>query len=292
MSRPLTYFLERKREEPDWIIPGLLKRQNSLFLVGIPKKAVKSWLLFNLAWDLSEGKPVWGIENTKTGFLFKPKKPMRVIFFTQEDTEDDLHDRYALMSSSGRQPNENLWYVQKDLTMCFDNEKGIEKIDSHLQEASPVDLVIFDPFRRMHYASENDSEVIAKLWKIVSVICKEYNCSVMFSHHIVKPPRGSVNRVGYDEADPMNARGSGDIYGGADSFITVVPKNTRGNPELSLHQEVSLSFQTKRGRPLPKVSLSVSFETGLVTFNHFGSGRPKEELSTARLPSYQSVKSQ
>jgi hypothetical protein len=274
MSLPA--LLARVRQEPDWIIPGLLKRSNTMFIVGEPKRACKSWLLANLAWDLSEGKPVWGIEHTKKGYLFVPKRPMRIVYFSQEDAEDDFQDRAELITATGRQPNENFWFVPKNLQMTLDSDTGARLIETELvasASSAPIDLVILDPLRRVLQGDESNSERIAEIWRKLDDWSKAFNCSFVVAHHVVKPPRQQGQH--YDPSSPYVSRGSSDIYAGADAFINVVPKTQQGQPTKT--RLLELHFTTKRSREISPVSVRVNFETGGVEFVGFLTGRDADD---------------
>jgi hypothetical protein len=274
MAKSLVDFKGRVRPEPDWVVPGLLKRGNTLFIIGPPKKACKSWLMLDMAWDLSEGHPVWGIktpdsvkpdgEKVEGRYLFQPSRAMRTVYLAQEDTEDDVHDRVMAHFSSGRAENDRLWVIPKDLKITLDSEAGKRKLEQELdgvaEQAGKIDLVMFDPFRRMHHGDENDSMVIAKIWSVLDNMHKRYGCSTMISHHTIKPP---ADKSMYDPTDPFVARGSGDIYGGGDAFITVVPKKLTNEPPS---RKVAIHFESKRGRPLPPAMLKVHFGTGAVEY--------------------------
>ena len=163
--RPVGYFKTRSRPVPDWIIPGWLKRGNTGFIIGQPKRACKSWLLLNLAWDLSEGKPVWSVIHTKHGAVFEPPRPMRVVYFSQEDTEDDVQDRTDILMGAGRLPNDRFWIVPKNLLLCLDEPKGLDAIqgelDAVVHEAGPIDLVMFDPMRRRAFVAGGEDGTLS-----------------------------------------------------------------------------------------------------------------------------------
>lgn len=268
MGKPLTALTAYQQSPADWIIPNLLKRRNTGFIIGRPKQAAKSWLMLNLGWDLADGSNVWQVVHSKDGEVMKPLRPMRVFYFTQEDTEDDLYDRFKLLVNAGRVPTNNFWYETTDLDLMLDNDKGERKILHRLDEAAqdaPLDLIMFDPMRRCHMFDENDSLEMARFWRSVRHIQARYNCACLFSHHIVKLGPNSPS-----ESDPMAARGSGDIFGSADAFISVAPRKKSGNPNRgSLIQPLTLHFQIKRSKPRPPIDLSVSFTTGLVQFDGF-----------------------
>ena len=284
MPLSISHFQTRVRTEPDWIIKGWLKRQNTAFILGEPKRACKSWLLLNLAWDLSEGKPIWGVKHSKEGFIFVPPRPMRTVYFMQEDTEDDAHDRLLCCFKGGRTCNDNLWLVPKNLKIRVDDPAGLNliqnELDSVVQNAGPIDLVMFDPMRRMHYKSENDSDVIAGLWRTLDGIHQRYNCATLFAHHIIKPT-GDTSKW-FDKTSPFIARGSGDIYGGGDAFANVVPKALRG--QTRQHRGLEIHFESKRGKPLSPIFLRVHFETGSVEFRNFVVGREPNEPEDDPIP--------
>jgi len=274
--RSLSAFKTRERANPDWVIPGLLKRGNTAFIIGAPKRAVKSWLMLAAAWDLSEGLPVWGIKKPNKvrsdgtlvpgEYLFKPSREMRTVYFTQEDTEDDVHDRVSAHFSTGRPENDRVWIVPKNLTIAFDSTAGRNLMAEELQHvrdtAGRIDLVMFDPLRRMMHGDENDSSVIAQIWGVLDRIHQKFGCATMISHHTVKPPTGEA-RAFYDASDPFTARGSGDIYGGGDAFMTIVPRTLSTEPPA---RKVEMHFESKRGKPLPPAMLKVHMDTGSVEY--------------------------
>jgi len=273
MAKSLQEMKERQRTNPDWIIQGFLKRGNTAIVMGQPKKACKSWLLLDLCWSLSEGKPVWGVKRADGTPVF-PTQQMRSVYFTQEDTEDDIHDRIlAHLKGGGREANDRLWIEPKNLQIAFDTVEGRKLIQAKLDEVrsktGAIDLVVFDPMRRMHRGDENDSKTIVEMWAVLDRIHQRYGCATMLTHHIRKPGQ---DKSGWDPTDPFVGRGSGDIYGGGDAFINVVPG--RGTEESRI---VGLFYESKRGKPLPPSQLKVTFETGAVEYLGSGFEQQKQE---------------
>lgn len=271
MPLPLNYFDKYQRAEPDWIVRNLLKRKNSLFIMGRPKRACKSWTLLNMVWQLSEGKPLWGIERVREGPLLVPPRPMRCVYFSQEDTIDDLNDRIAMLRGAGWQTNGNVYFVPKNLQLGF-NDTGFPRMLAEIDQAAkdgPIDFVAFDPMRRMYRGNENDSEVISGIWRSVDLIHERFNCATAFSHHIVKPPRDPHSN--FDESSPYAGRGSGDIYGGGDAFINIVQRQQHGRHKLS--RLLDFHFESKRSGDMSPVTLNVNFQTGEITFVGFCEGR-------------------
>jgi RecA-family ATPase len=271
VAHSIKFFPGRARLAADWIIPGWLKRQNTGFLIGPPKKACKSWLLLNLGWDLSDGTSVWAVQYSTGVPVFKPPRVMRTVYFTQEDSEDDVQDRAEIMLLGNRVPNDHLWIVTKNLNLRLDTPENAlliqKELDEVVKKAGPIDLVMFDPMRRIHSLDENDSSAMAKIWQAVDIIHRRYNCATLFSHHIIKPPTHKGNL--FDPTSPYAARGSGDIYGAADAFANVNPVAAGKGGQPTQYQYVELHFVAKRSQAPQSVLLRVEFATGSVKFDGF-----------------------
>ncbi len=282
----LEYFKSRKRQEPDWIIRGFLKRMGAAIIMGEPKKACKSWIVLNGVWNLSEGKPFLplysGSKSPDNSFIFTPPRPLRTVYFTQEDSEDDLHDRLEIMYKAGRKPNDRLWTVDKDLSLKFDSNKGIRQMEDFIGEvetnAGPIDLIVYDPMRRFHSQSENDSDVISRFWDKINQFNRKYNTAAFIVHHVIKPS-GDKDKW-YDQTSPYMARGSSDIYAGGDAFINAVPLRS---PKHKIERNVEVHFESKRGAGLSPMRLKVNFKTGRVEFLSYVGGKKEREDEDDRI---------
>lgn len=228
-----------ERREPDWVIGEFLTRQNTGFILGEPKKANKSWLILAALWDLAEGKSLWGVHHPRRPRFLLPPRPIRSVYFAQEDTLFNVKDRVDAMGH-WREPTQNLRVVPKDWALLIDQPTGRRLIRSILDGLpEKPDLLVFDTFRRVMAGSENDSATIAAMYKYVDSLGHAYNCATLFAHHIVKPPHDKDSE--FDYSDPFIGRGSGDIYGGGDAFINIKPvtKDESG-------ARVTLFFDSKR----------------------------------------------
>lgn len=268
----LEYFEKREKTVYDWIIPGLLTRGNTAFMMGPSKKACKSWLVLAAAWNLGEGLAPWGLQK------LKPAKAMRTVYFTQEDTEDNITDRVKNhIINGGRKSSDKVWIVPKNLNIKLDTADGRklikEALDEVREEAGDIDLVCFDPMRRIHGGDENDSSVIARLWETIEGIHNDYNCGVLITHHIRKPPNDMKN---WDPSDPYVGRGSGDIYGGGDAFIMVVPGVLKRREQT---RRVTTYFESKRAAEMAPTELMVNFNTGQVDFIKEVDNEVEEDVS-------------
>lgn len=261
MAISVVELKDRPRPVDDWIVEGLLTRGNTAFVMGPPKKACKSWMLLDAAWSLTEGFPIWGVSR------LRPPAQLRVVYFTQEDTEVNIQDRVLLHTGRGRETNERLWIVPKNLNLKLDTPEGYALVKRELsqvaEKAGGIDLVIFDPMRRIHVGEENDSQTIGRLWNKLDDIHHTYKCASIIAHHVKKPPN---DRSGHDPTDPYQGRGSGDIYGGGDAFVMVVPGPLA--PDGKSWRRIEAHFESKRGEQMEAVALRVSFKTGAV--EHLG----------------------
>lgn len=228
---------------------------------------------------------MWQIIDSKGLALFKPPRPMKVLLFSQEDAEDDLDDRLKIMFRAGWKANENFRLIPKDLRFSLNHNgmmRGVLQLSDGLKaiiveiekesKISPIDLIIFDPMRRMYRGNENDSDVMAMIWQSIDHIHRLFSCATIMTHHNVKPPNAIISN--YDPTSPHSARGSGDLFGGADAFINVVEEKKPGQAMKMRH--LNLHFETKRSRGIADVELCVSFDTGTASFIGFGTGRKKK----------------
>lgn len=257
MAISIAELYSKQLPKEDWIIEGLLTRKNVGFMIG-PSKRGKSWLMLDAAWSLAEGKAIWGIPE------LRPSRAMRTVYFTQEDTESNIQDRIRKHVDVGhRTLNNGVTVVPKDLSMKLDTSNGIRLIKNELDsvvKSGQIDLVVFDPMRRIHNGDENDSSHIAKLWAVLDAIHNDYNCATLIVHHTKKPPE---DKTGYDPTDPYQGRGSGDIFGGGDAFVMVVPGPM--SPDKKSWRRVSAHFESKRGEPIAPAELQISLIDGSVS---------------------------
>jgi len=256
----------------DWIISNLLPRQNLMILAGEPKRSCKSWLVLNLAWDLSEAKPVWNVEHSKRGGVFSVSKPMRSLYFAQEDSLADAKMRIDAMIQAGRAPTKDVFIYPKDPALTLSTPEGVERICEIANDFAPLDVLIFDPLRNCHTGDENDSAAVARILRSTACLQQTLNCSVILVHHERKPSRDS--RAREDRTSPYALRGSTALYGGADAIVMAVACPMRANAPNE--HRLSLSFTVKRAPSLAAVNLNVDTSSGSVSFAGFGLGRARD----------------
>jgi hypothetical protein len=87
-------------------------------------------------------------------------------------------------------------------------------LERHLVEFEP-DLLVLDPFRRVHGLDENDSGPMSRLFDALRNLASVYNVSILLVHHLRKR---SENDTG-QSLDRM--RGSSDIAASVDSILEI-----------------------------------------------------------------------
>lgn len=265
-------YVKRQRPAPDWIIPGLLKRQNTMLIHGEPKEACKTYLSTKLAFDVAHCRPLWGIHGITGAPAFVPPHPMRTVHFCMEDTEDDIQDRIVdvAINAGGETPTAGLFYAEaKDFRYKLDTPMGMmairQVLDAVVASSGPIDIVIFDPLRDVMSGDENSSKDVMEIYQAARFIQQTYNCSTIITHHITKPP--TIPNSSWDPASPYVMRGSGALYGSTDAVVGIVPSKANSSTP-NLHH-LALYFKTKRSGAQRPVKLTVDTATAKIVFKGF-----------------------
>lgn len=130
VSMTTLYDTDFEGQEP--LIDGLLYR-GAYLLAGSPKVG-KSFLMAQLAYQVSTGLPLWGYKVRKTG----------VLYFALEDNYARLQRR--LFRMFGAEAAENLYFA----THCKTANSGLEdQIRSFMREHPNTGLIIIDTLKRV-----------------------------------------------------------------------------------------------------------------------------------------------
>ena len=150
VSMTTLYDTDFEGQEP--LIDGLLYR-GAYLLAGSPKVG-KSFLMAQLAYQVSTGLPLWGYKVRKTG----------VLYFALEDNYARLQRR--LFRMFGAEAAENLYFA----THCKTASSGLEdQIRSFMKEHPNTGLIIIDTLKRVREVSgadfsySSDYDIVARL---------------------------------------------------------------------------------------------------------------------------------
>ena len=169
VSMTTLYDTDFEGQEP--LIDGLLYR-GAYLLAGSPKVG-KSFLMAQLAYQVSTGLPLWGYKVRKTG----------VLYFALEDNYARLQRR--LFRMFGAEAAENLYFA----THCKTANSGLEEqIRSFMKEHPNTGLIIIDTLKRVRevggadFSYSSDYDIVARL----KTVADSYKVTMVIVHHTRK----------------------------------------------------------------------------------------------------------
>jgi hypothetical protein len=133
---------------------------------------------------LATGKPLLRI---------KPQSRCRVWYFCGEDPEDEIVRRFAGIQKHYQVKNSELngWlYFESGLDKLrkIADQYGVidhqvlREIRQFILEHK-IDVVVFDPFVKMHYAPESDNTMVDMVVTALSEVANECDCSIVLVDH-------------------------------------------------------------------------------------------------------------
>lgn len=211
-------------------------------VIGAPPKSFKSMVGLNLAYDLAEGMPAFG--------LFPVRKPVSVLVCEMEIGEIRLQERMNKLHAArgGEVVPYTLHFASKDLTVNLDTLSGLAKLREHIENANP-EILILDPLRKLHRQQENSSDDMVKVFGNLEKIQKEYSLTVIMVHHAGKP--GEFTSM----SSPNALRGSSEIFGDVDTAI-MITKPSESNKNL-----IQLNFTLRSAEEPPPIRMLLDPET-------------------------------
>lgn len=205
-------FLCSKPPPIDWLVEGVMEKGNLVMLVGAPKTA-KSWLSIELGLTVASGGDLFN-----DPLLLGNGRKGSVLFCFLEDGKYNIHARVnALAASKGiKDPGE------LDLMFRFgggidvgDAQKSIQFANAVKEIKPDLDMLVFDPFRNLHFGDENDSANIIRVMENLRSIRDITGAAILVIHHTRKPASTDKGNPGF------TIRGSGAIFGAVDGLIAM-----------------------------------------------------------------------
>lgn len=182
-------------EEPD-LIQGFLVSGVTL-LVGSPKVG-KSFLVLQIAYHISTGKPLWDF----------PIQQAEVLYLALEDTERRLQKRSFRMFGEAGTDFLHFAVVAKTINCGL-----LDQLQYFLKRHPNTRLVIVDTMQFSREDTPNGNLYVADtaFMKTIQAFSKETGVNILLVHHTRKAP---------DQNDSFNTiSGSNGNMGGADSVI-------------------------------------------------------------------------
>ena len=190
----------------DWIIKGLVERGTMSLISGLGGTA-KSSFLITLAYLATQPR-------AKMCDMFSVKKPVKTLYLSNEDSEDELRRRFAAIRRGIRENDKVNGALQYDADkvdfvsllakpMILASEDGHKlKLNrsaiaalQHIILKGEYDLVMLDPIVAFHTINENDNGGMSYFVRnaIIKAVCQECNVGVLGAAH------GSKNSSNNDD---------------------------------------------------------------------------------------------
>jgi len=225
-------LLAESNDTFEWLVDGIIPKEGISIIAGAPGYG-KSWLLLDLAIDLSTGSKWLG------KFITCPSK---VMYIDEESSKNLLRYRLRKLLNFKELKSDLLrinFYIGEGLS--FSNPKSLENLKYNIQ-ISNSSIVIVDSLIRVHSAEENNATAMAEMFSKVKQIVREFNCTIIFADH--------TRKQGFIESSvDQQLRGTSEKMAAIDSSLVL---NRIGNNLLIDHAKSRFSEPIK------------SFEVGIV----------------------------
>jgi hypothetical protein len=196
-------------EFPDtqWLVTGLITRDGTAVIGGLPKAAKKTWLATEIAIAVATGTKVCGEFFVQLG---------TVRYFYAEDTRRQIRNRIrALLEGAGRTtPIERLYLEPRGSFLDVTRDEDLAWIVASCRRGGKLDLLVLDPLRDVHSGEEDKSDSMREVMRRLRLLGELLGCTVLVVHHAGKPSEANAKRGG-----GQRLRGSGSIHGSIDSGI-------------------------------------------------------------------------
>lgn len=187
----------------NWIIDKILPEQGLVFFVG-QSEGRKTWVAMHIALCCCTGKLF--LNN------FNVKKKCKVLYIDEENGDVTLLNRFKKIYNAYNDLQEtDLEYLRIASFAGFklDSEEGRQHFCTVVEREMP-NLVVVDSQVRCMEGDENSAQDVRKIFDTVKDVIHKLGICVIILHHTPK-------------SNPLDARGSGDFKGMADSIFTFVP---------------------------------------------------------------------
>lgn len=232
----------------DWLIEGVLEKKNVVMMAGAPKTA-KSWMSIEMGLTIASGGNLFN-----DPFLLGNGRKGSVLFCFLEDGPHNIHARITALAKA-RGIND-----VRSLDMMFRFGGGLDmgnadhakQFAEAIKEMKPnLDMIVFDPFRNLHYGDENDSANIIRVMENLRHVRDVTGAAVLVIHHTRKPASTDKQNHGFA------IRGSGAIFGAVDGLISL---QSIENVDESITNNVFI--RVKAGREAKPFSTSLAILDG------------------------------
>lgn len=193
--------LDQAPAEYPWLIEQIWGVEEAGVAGGEPKSC-KSFTTMQMAVALTSGLPFLG--------RFAVPRRGRVLLFAAEDALHIVRARLdGICAHVGVTLDKlDLWIITAP-TLRLDLPADCKKLESTVEELKP-DMLILDPFVRLHRVDENVSSAVAPLLAQLRELQRKHHCAVVVVHHTRK---GGALRAG------QALRGSSEFHAWGDTNL-------------------------------------------------------------------------
>lgn len=151
-------FKEMANKPRRWVIENLLANRE-VFIIGGHQKSYKTWIALNLMRSLVQpGLDFLGIP----GLVANEKK--RVLIIEEEGDPEGLYSRADMVLRGTDWLKHTYWSHQ--LRIKFDDEASLTMLERIIRDEG-IDVLIGDPFQRLHTADENSASEMGRVWESI-----------------------------------------------------------------------------------------------------------------------------
>ena len=191
-------FNNLARQEPEWIIPGVIERGTKNLIVGNPK-TYKTWLALQLIESIIYRSSFLGVSS------WTPEFAGTVLLVEEEGSPSRLSQRWQLLTKGLK--SEGKMYVIHRQGVRVDDDIALNRLRQEVLKLKP-DLIIFDPYASIHAQDENSVQGTMKVMGGLSSLIRSLpTVAILVIHHAAKGAAGP--------------RGSSAIWGAVDTQMVV-----------------------------------------------------------------------
>lgn len=213
---PVARACELAQDEPElcWLIDGLWAK-STVGIVGGEPKCCKSFLALDIAVALTSGRPCLGKYSVPgTG---------RVLLYAAEDAPGVVRRRLEGISEATGCALEDLdIQIITSPSLRLDLEADQGRLERTIEHYRPQ-LLILDPFVRLHRVDENISSEVVPILSYLRGLQRSLGCAVVLVHHAKKG--GGKIRAG------QALRGSSELHAWTDTILYL---RRKGEDEIDM----------------------------------------------------------